>query len=72
MLSFGPEARFRRRTRQLVRRLHRRGVPLPTAGGWLDWGRAVQDHFPWHEEFVGEYCGIICAFLYGGQALDPS
>lgn len=56
----------------LVRHLCRLGIPPPTEYGWENWARAVQLHYPNYSEAVKEYCDILCAYVYGGQALDPS
>ncbi|UCF98269.1 MAG: hypothetical protein JSV89_01735 [Spirochaetaceae bacterium] len=71
-LRLGREARFHRRTRRLARRLNRLGIPPPTQSGWTDWGSAVQNRFPRCREMVSAYCDLLCAYLYGGQVLDPS
>ncbi len=70
--GMGREIRFRCRTRGLVRHLCRLGIPPPTEYGWENWARAVQLHYPNYSEAVKEYCDILCAYVYGGQALDPS
>jgi transglutaminase-like putative cysteine protease len=68
----GREVRFHRRARRLVRRLCRLGIPHPTEYGWANWAYAVQQHFPNYSATIKEYCDILCAYVYGGQALDPS
>ena len=70
--SAARQIRFQRRSRRLVRRFGRLGVPPPTDTGWLDWGSAVQKRFPELGEPIARYCAVLCAYLYGGRDLDPS
>jgi transglutaminase-like putative cysteine protease len=71
-VRFGPQGRFHRRTRRLVRKIRRLGIPPPTAAGWLEWGDEVGRRFPQAADSVREYCDLLCAHLYGAQKLDPS
>jgi hypothetical protein len=71
-IRFGPQGRLHRRTRRLVQRLSRLGVPPPTGTGWLDWGVEVGRRFPQAGEAAREYCDLLCIHFYGGEALDPS
>ena len=63
-----PLARLMRRT---VRRMGRRGIPMPEAVGWVRWAASLSETCPRLSKTIHGSLGVILECMYAGRHIRP-